>query len=82
MLCVPLWAAPFGLFNVMRRAIPLTREVQQELLENDGFPDWDYMPGGPRSPFEYKESDWGYLDGRLVALDYPARDVEAEALGE
>ncbi len=27
------------------------------------------MPGGPREPFEYKESDWGYLDGRLVSLD-------------
>jgi hypothetical protein len=33
------------------------------------------MPPGPSEPFEYKESDWGYLDGRLVALDYPARDV-------
>jgi hypothetical protein len=37
MLCPLLRAAPFGLVNVMRRAISLTREVQQELLENDGF---------------------------------------------
>lgn len=43
MLCTLLWTAPFGLLNVMRRAQPLTREVQQELLENDGLPDWDYM---------------------------------------
>lgn len=76
MLCLLLWGAPFGLVNVMRRAIPLTREAQQALLDKDGFPDWDYMPGGPSEPFEYKESDWGYFDGRLVALDYPARDVE------
>jgi hypothetical protein len=75
LLCPLLWAAPFGLVNVMVRAIPLTREQQQTLLDDHGFPDWDYMPGGPSEPFEYKESDWGYLDGRLVALDYPARDV-------
>jgi hypothetical protein len=71
MLCPILWTAPFGLVNVMRRAIPLTRNQQQELLDTDGFPDWDYLPPGPSEPFEYKESDWGYLDdGRLVALDY------------
>jgi hypothetical protein len=76
MLCPLLWAAPFGLVNVMRRAIKLTWDEQQALLDNDGFPDWDYMPPGPSEPFEYKESDWGYLNGQLVALDYPARDVE------
>ena len=54
---------------------PLTYEEQQRLLDEDGFPDWDYMPGGPSEPFEYKETDWGYLDGRLVALDYPALEV-------
>jgi hypothetical protein len=70
MICPLLWAAPSGLVNIMRRAIPLTREQQLTLLDNDGFPDWDYRPGGPSEPFEYKESDWGYLDGRLVALDY------------
>ncbi|MGX1325438.1 hypothetical protein ACVMFA_007395 [Bradyrhizobium liaoningense] len=70
MLCPILWAAPFGVLNIMRRAVPLTRQQQLALLDSDGFPDWDYMPGGPGEPFEYKESDWGYLDGRLVALDY------------
>jgi hypothetical protein len=70
MLCPLLWSAPFGFVNVMRRAIPLTRHEQLALLDSDGFPDWDYMPGGPGEPFEYKESDWGHLDGRLVALDY------------
>jgi hypothetical protein len=70
MLCPMLWASPFGLFNLMQRAVQLTRTQQLALLERDGFPDWDYMPGAPSSPFEYKESDRGYVDGRLVALDY------------
>jgi hypothetical protein len=74
-MCPLLWSAPFGLINIMQRAIPLPRQEQQRLLDTDGFPDWDYMPGGPSCPFEYKESDWGYVDGRLVALDYPAKDV-------
>jgi hypothetical protein len=75
-LCPLVWGAPFGLINIMRRAIPLTPEQHQELHRNDGFPKWDYMPRGPSSPFEHKQSDWGYLDGRPVALDYPAMDVE------
>jgi hypothetical protein len=75
-LCPLLWAAPFGLLNVMRRAIPLTEDQRQHLHRIDGFPKWDYMPDGPSSPFEHKASDWGYLDGRLVALDYPAMEVE------
>jgi hypothetical protein len=54
MLCPLLWSAPFGFVNVMRRAIPLTRHEQLALLDSDGFPDWDYMPGGPGEPFEYK----------------------------
>ena len=35
--------------------------------------EWDYA--GPRDdglPFEWKPSDWGYLDGRVVAVDYAA----------
>src|SRR6266700_3920753 len=67
-MCPLLWSAPFGLVNIMRRAIPRAWEEQQSLLDTDGFPDWDYKPGGPSSPFEHKKSDWGYLDGRLVAL--------------
>jgi hypothetical protein len=75
-MCPLLWGAPFGLINVMRRAVPLTSEQHRDLRTNGGLPDWKYMPGGPDCPFEYhKPSDWGYLDGRLVALDYPAVDV-------
>jgi hypothetical protein len=35
----------------------------------DGFRDWDYVPPDETCPFEYKPSDWGWLNGRLVALD-------------
>ena len=40
------------------------------------------MPGtdDDGDPFEVKASDWGRIDGRLVALDYstPAYDSEEE----
>jgi hypothetical protein len=33
--------------------------------------DWDYHPDDQEKPqFEPKIGDWGWLDGRLVALDY------------
>jgi len=28
------------------------------------------MPGEDGQPFEFKASDWGRINGRLVALDY------------
>jgi hypothetical protein len=31
---------------------------------------WDPMPGEDPSPFEPKANDWGWFEGRLVALDY------------
>jgi hypothetical protein len=45
-------------------------------MDTDGFPDWDYVPPDDTSPFEYKASDWGWLQGRLVALDYSAPALE------
>jgi hypothetical protein len=39
-------------------------------MATKGFPDWDYKPGDDEHPFEWKRSDWGWLNGRLVALDY------------
>lgn len=54
---------------------PADRE--DELIETDGFPDWGYFPGEDGEPFEYKSSDGGWFDGRLVAVDYsiPAFDT-------
>ncbi len=35
--------------------------------------EWDYHPrDGESAPFEPKIVDWGWIDGRLVALDYSA----------
>ena len=47
MLCPIIYSFPFGIANVMPRAVQLTREDQVRRLEADDFPDWDYMPGGP-----------------------------------
>ena len=55
--------------------MPISEEECRALKASRGFPDWGYMPGGPESPLEHKASDWGRLsDGRLVALDYSARE--------
>jgi hypothetical protein len=64
----------------MTAAVPLTETEKDGLIDSDGFPDWDYMPGEDGEPFEYKASDWGRLDGRLVAVDYstPAHLTNAE----
>jgi hypothetical protein len=40
--------------------------VHDDLLDADGFPDWDYMPGEDGQPFELKASDWGRLNGRTI----------------
>jgi hypothetical protein len=35
--------------------------------------EWDYAgPSDDGLPFEWKPSDWGYLDDRVVAVDYAA----------
>ena len=54
----------------MAAATPLTGIEKEKLIDADGFPDWDYMPGEDGQPFEFKASDWGRVNGRLVALDY------------
>jgi hypothetical protein len=58
----------------------LTAHGKEALIDADGFPDWDYRPGEDSEPFEYKASDWGWLEARLVALDYstPAFDTPEE----
>jgi hypothetical protein len=77
MLCPVLACALNGWVLIARAAQPLTEAEAEELRTKDAFPDWDYVPPDDEGgPFEYKASDWGWLDGRLVALDYatPALD--------
>ena len=72
MLCPALWCARSGSVLVARAARPLTLEERDHLWKIEGFPDSDYVPPDETEPFEYKPSDWGWLDDRLVALDYAA----------
>jgi hypothetical protein len=71
MLCPVLCGLPGNVLIIMKRARPLTEGEAEHLRETDGFPDWDYDPDeGLSEPFEYKATDWGWLEGHLVALDY------------
>lgn len=72
MLCPIHTILPFGIAVVMPKAQPLTENEKKLLIDTDGFPDWDYVPPDESAPFEYKASDWGRLNDRLVALDYSA----------
>jgi hypothetical protein len=71
MLCPVLCCTPAGTALLMPAARPLTEKERDHLMATKGFPDWDYMPPDDEGqPFEWKPSDWGWLHGRLVALDY------------
>ena len=72
MLCPVLACAPFGLVLIARAAQPLTADEAQTLRASRGFPDWDYVPPDDECPFEPKASDWGWLNNKLVSLDYSA----------
>ena len=72
MLCPVLWCSSRGLILVARAATTLTEAEKEHLIANDGFPDWDYVPPDEGHPFEFKASDWGWLDSKLVAVDYSA----------
>jgi hypothetical protein len=74
LLCPIFWCDPLGYLAVLRTARPLSEEEKNHLWATDSFPRWDWQPDSPDndSPFEWKASDWGTLDGRLVALDYAA----------
>lgn len=73
MLCPVLWCSSPAIVLVMRRAAtPVTQDQVNERMDN-AFYEWNYL-GEPddEHPFEWKPSDWGILDGRLVAVDYAA----------
>jgi hypothetical protein len=74
MLCPVIWCAPAGIILVARRADrEITEQEKADLMDRGAFPDWDYVPPNDEDhPFEFKPSDWGWLGGRLVALDYAA----------
>lgn len=64
-LCPVVWSFPGGFLVVMRRARVLTDDEFSE-LDIEGFvkrPDYTV-------PAEMKSDSFGYLDGRLVVVDY------------
>ncbi|MBR1298539.1 hypothetical protein [Bradyrhizobium sp. AUGA SZCCT0042] len=69
LLCPVLWVSRNGALQVMRAAEPLT-----EMMSLDQYLEiastWDRMPGEDSDPFEPKACDWGWFEGRIVALDY------------
>jgi hypothetical protein len=73
-LCPPLWCSPFGVVLVMPRAEPIAEDELDDLLNTGRIPFFlDDDAEDEDSPFEFgKASDWGRLDGRIVALDYSA----------
>jgi hypothetical protein len=79
LLCPVLWVSRSGAVQIMRAAQPLTGMMSfdeySEVVEA-----WDYMPGEDGCPFEPKASDWGWFEGRRVALDYstPAWQADGE----
>jgi hypothetical protein len=69
LLCPVVWASPRGALLVMRAAEPLTEMMTEEEYW-EAFETWDYAPGEDSCPFEPKACDWGWFEGRKVALDY------------
>jgi hypothetical protein len=71
LLCPPLFCLPLGVVLVMRRALPMTDTEYREHVRDAGLMlAWDYRGPGDDSPLEPKANDWGWLDGRPVAVDY------------
>jgi hypothetical protein len=69
-----LWCSQNGWTLVARAATSAKIEDQNPIIAR--IQDWDYHPNDQEKPqFEPKIEDWGWLDGRLVALDY-AVDID------
>jgi hypothetical protein len=70
LLCPVLWVASHGAILAMRAVVPLKEMMScEEYLEIASR--WrDAAPDDVPDPFEPGARNWGWLDGRLVALDY------------
>lgn len=77
MLCPVLASLPGGVASLRPRAKPTSQAEADHLLKTGGYPDWDYAGiGDDPCPFEWSAGDWGWLDGKLVALDYAVSGLE------
>ncbi len=51
--------------------MPLTTVEYEHAVSLGLLPDWNYMPGDDEDPIEGgKPSDFGWYEGRIVAVDY------------
>lgn len=77
LLCPVLWVSQRGTVQIMRAAKPLS-----DMMSLDEYMHvtevWDYVPGEDSCPFEPKAYDWGWFEGRMVALDYSTPAWEAD----
>jgi hypothetical protein len=79
MLCPVLWCSQSGNLQIARSAAtPIAQAQLDELKARELGPNgWNYVgTGDDECPFEWKPTDWGYLDGRIVAVDYAATCLE------
>jgi len=65
-LCPVLWAIPGGWLVVMRRA----RVMTDSEFEAFDFQAWATNSGQRAIPCEMKADSFGWLEGRVVAIDY------------
>jgi hypothetical protein len=65
-LCPSFWCSPLGLFQIMRRADPISSEEWQRLRGGKARLIYKNMSG----MIERKQSSFGLIDGELVAVDY------------
>lgn len=73
LLCPVLWCSRPSVVLIMRRAATPVSQDQIDELKVRAWREWDYLgPADDECPFEWKRSDWGVLDGALVAVDYAA----------
>jgi hypothetical protein len=73
LLCPVLWCSENGAILIARAAKPMTQEEFNDLYRRNELPDWDYLaPANDREPcpIEGKASDWGWLNGKPLAVDY------------
>jgi hypothetical protein len=66
LLCPPVFCLPL---DATRLAMTDT-EYREHVRDAGLMLAWDYRGPGDDSPLEPKANDWGWLDGRPVAVDY------------
>lgn len=69
-LCPVLWISPCGTALTLKRVQMLTEEEFSAQLNANAVPEWDTHCGDGDDPTECKASNWGWLDGRMLAVDY------------